>query len=135
MLPPDPLEVVHLEEEESGAKVTYQIVGDDEADLKQGLISISSPIVRALIGKEFDQIRRDRRLVAADLHADLFQQPVGVRFDREQAAQRTKATFERRVREAPGAHRQRGRGDHERVPEHGAQARRRQQRAAPRPPS
>jgi transcription elongation factor GreA len=32
--------------------VTYQIVGDDEADLKLGLISISSPIARALIGKE-----------------------------------------------------------------------------------
>ena len=32
--------------------VTYQIVGDDEADLKHGLISISSPIARALIGKE-----------------------------------------------------------------------------------
>lgn len=43
---------VDLEEEESGAAVTYQIVGDDEADLKQGLISISSPIARALIGKE-----------------------------------------------------------------------------------
>ena len=42
---------VDLEEEESGAKVTYQIVGDDEADLKQGLVSISSPIARALIGK------------------------------------------------------------------------------------
>ena len=42
---------VDLEEEESGTKVTYQIVGDDEADLKQGLISISSPIARALIGK------------------------------------------------------------------------------------
>lgn len=42
---------VDLEEEENGAKVTYQIVGDDEADLKQGLISISSPIARALIGK------------------------------------------------------------------------------------
>ena len=42
---------VDLEDEESGAKVTYQIVGDDEADLKQGLISISSPIARALIGK------------------------------------------------------------------------------------
>ena len=42
---------VELEEEDSGAKVTYQIVGDDEADLKQGLISISSPIARALIGK------------------------------------------------------------------------------------
>jgi transcription elongation factor GreA len=43
---------VELEDEESGTKVTYQIVGDDEADLKQGLISISSPIARALIGKE-----------------------------------------------------------------------------------
>ena len=42
---------VELEDEGSGAKVTYQIVGDDEADLKQGLISISSPIARALIGK------------------------------------------------------------------------------------
>ncbi len=43
---------VDLEDEDSGAKVTYQIVGDDEADLKLGLISVSSPIARALIGKE-----------------------------------------------------------------------------------
>jgi len=43
---------VDLEDEASGQKVTYQIVGDDEADLKQGLISISSPIARSLIGKE-----------------------------------------------------------------------------------
>ena len=43
---------VDLEDEDSGAKVTYQIVGDDEADLKHGLISISSPIARSLIGKE-----------------------------------------------------------------------------------
>lgn len=43
---------VELEEEESGEKVRYQIVGEDEADLKQGLINISSPIARALIGKE-----------------------------------------------------------------------------------
>ena len=42
---------VDLEDESSGAAVTYQIVGDDEADLKQGLISISSPIARAMIGK------------------------------------------------------------------------------------
>ncbi|MBV9891977.1 MAG: transcription elongation factor GreA [Rhizobacter sp.] len=42
---------VDLEDEDSGAKVTYQIVGDDEADLRQGHISISSPIARALIGK------------------------------------------------------------------------------------
>ncbi len=43
---------VDLEDEDCGAKVTYQIVGDDEADLKLRLISISSPIARALIGKE-----------------------------------------------------------------------------------
>ena len=43
---------VDLEDEDSGDAVTYQIVGDDEADLKLGLISISSPIARALIGKE-----------------------------------------------------------------------------------
>jgi transcription elongation factor GreA len=43
---------VDLDDESSGQEVTYQIVGDDEADLKQGLVSISSPIARALIGKE-----------------------------------------------------------------------------------
>jgi transcription elongation factor GreA len=43
---------VDLEEEASGDAVSYQIVGEDEADLKQGLINISSPIARALIGKE-----------------------------------------------------------------------------------
>jgi len=42
---------VDLEEEATGMSVTYQIVGDDEADLKLGLISISSPIARALIGR------------------------------------------------------------------------------------
>ncbi len=43
---------VELEDEASGDKVTYQIVGEDEADLKLGLINIASPIARALIGKE-----------------------------------------------------------------------------------
>ena len=43
---------VKLEDQDSGDKVTYQIVGEDEADLKHGLINISSPIARALIGKE-----------------------------------------------------------------------------------
>jgi len=43
---------VELEEESTGETVKYQIVGEDEADLKQGLINISSPIARALIGKE-----------------------------------------------------------------------------------
>jgi len=51
---------VDLEEEEVGAAVTYQIVGDDEADLKLGLISISSPIARALIGKEVGDVAEVR---------------------------------------------------------------------------
>ena len=41
-----------LEDLESGQTVTYQIVGDDEADVKEGKISVSSPIARALIGKQ-----------------------------------------------------------------------------------
>ena len=47
---------VDLEDEDSGAAVTYQIVGEDEADLKHGLINVSSPIARALIGKEVDDV-------------------------------------------------------------------------------
>ena len=43
---------VELEDEETGTRVKYQIVGVDEADLKLGLINIGSPIARALIGKE-----------------------------------------------------------------------------------
>lgn len=42
---------VHLEDEDTGEKVKYKIVGDLEADVKAGKISISSPIARALIGK------------------------------------------------------------------------------------
>jgi len=42
---------IELEDLQSSETVTYQIVGDDEADIKQGKISISSPISRALIGK------------------------------------------------------------------------------------
>ncbi len=42
---------VDLEDLDSGTKVTYQIVGDDEANLKAGKVSVSSPIARALIGK------------------------------------------------------------------------------------
>ena len=42
---------VELEDLDSGQVVTYQIVGDDEADIKENKISISSPIARALIGK------------------------------------------------------------------------------------
>ncbi|MGC1173647.1 transcription elongation factor GreA [Polaromonas sp.] len=43
---------IELQDEDSGDKVTYQIVGEDEADIKQGLVNISSPIARALIGKD-----------------------------------------------------------------------------------
>jgi transcription elongation factor GreA len=42
---------VELEDASSGEVVKYQIVGDDEADIKSGMISVSSPIARALIGK------------------------------------------------------------------------------------
>ncbi len=43
---------VTLEDEDTGDKVTYQIVGEDEADIKLCLVNINSPIARALIGKE-----------------------------------------------------------------------------------
>ncbi|HHJ16129.1 MAG TPA: transcription elongation factor GreA [Gammaproteobacteria bacterium] len=43
---------VVIADEDTGDEVTYQIVGEDEADIKQGLISVGSPIARALIGKE-----------------------------------------------------------------------------------
>jgi transcription elongation factor GreA len=42
---------VELEELKGGESVTYQIVGEDEADIKKGKVSISSPVARALIGK------------------------------------------------------------------------------------
>jgi transcription elongation factor GreA len=42
---------VYLEDLESGHKVTYQIVGEDEADIKEHKVSVTSPIARALIGK------------------------------------------------------------------------------------
>jgi transcription elongation factor GreA len=50
--------IVDLVDVDTDAEVTYQIVGDLEADIKQNLIAVSSPIARALIGKsegdEFD---------------------------------------------------------------------------------
>ena len=42
---------VELEDLDTGETLTYQIVGDDEADIKEGKIAITSPIARALIGK------------------------------------------------------------------------------------
>ena len=48
---------VELEDEDSGEVKTYQIVGDDEADIKAARISISSPLARSLIGKfEGDEV-------------------------------------------------------------------------------
>ena len=43
---------IELQDEDTGDKVTYQIVGEDEADIKQGRVNIGSPIARALIGKD-----------------------------------------------------------------------------------
>jgi transcription elongation factor GreA len=57
---------VDLEDLESNEKVTYQVVGDDEADIRVNLISISSPIARALIGKSEGDV--------AEVHA-----PSGIR--------------------------------------------------------
>lgn len=42
---------VRLADEDTGEKTTYQIVGTDEADIKAGLLSVTSPLARALIGK------------------------------------------------------------------------------------
>ena len=47
---------VDLADEESGDEITYQIVGEDEADIKANLISVTSPIARALIGKNVGDI-------------------------------------------------------------------------------
>ena len=51
---------VDLEETESGDKASYQIVGEDEADLKLGKISFTSPIARALIGKSAGDVAEVR---------------------------------------------------------------------------
>jgi len=47
---------VELSDEDTGEEVTYTIVGDDEADIKQGKLSINAPIARALIGKEEGEV-------------------------------------------------------------------------------
>ena len=47
---------VEIEDIDSGKVVTYQIVGQDEADIKEGRISVGSPIARALIGKEAEDV-------------------------------------------------------------------------------
>ena len=49
---------VDLEDADSGETVSYKIVGTDEADVKQGLVSVTSPIGRALVGRELgDEIQ------------------------------------------------------------------------------
>ena len=50
---------VDLEDLESSDRVTYQVVGDDEADIRSNLISVSSPIARALIGKSAGDVAED----------------------------------------------------------------------------
>jgi transcription elongation factor GreA len=47
---------INLEDQDDGVKVIYQIVGDAEADIRSGLISVSSPIARALVGKSAGDI-------------------------------------------------------------------------------
>ncbi|MCQ8105507.1 transcription elongation factor GreA [Methylomonas sp. SURF-2] len=47
---------VKIEDLDSGREVTYQIVGEDEANIKEGRISVGSPIARALIGKEVEDV-------------------------------------------------------------------------------
>lgn len=47
---------VDLDDEEDSSRVTYQIVGDAEANIKSGLISVSSPIARALVGKSVGDV-------------------------------------------------------------------------------
>lgn len=42
---------VDLEDQDDGSHISYQIVGEDEADIRRGLISVGSPIARALVGK------------------------------------------------------------------------------------
>lgn len=51
---------VDLEDQDSGDRATYQIVGEDEADIKAGKISINSPIARALIGKHAGDVAQVR---------------------------------------------------------------------------
>jgi transcription elongation factor GreA len=47
---------VELEDQDHGGSVTYQIVGEDEADIRSGRISVTSPIARALIGKKSGEV-------------------------------------------------------------------------------
>ncbi|MGH8398493.1 MAG: transcription elongation factor GreA [Gammaproteobacteria bacterium] len=65
---------VMLADEESGSESTYQIVGEDEADIKAGCISVNSPMARAMIGKQQGDIAvvktpaGERRFEIIDVH-------------------------------------------------------------------
>jgi transcription elongation factor GreA len=48
--------VVELEDQDDGTRVVYQVVGEDEADIRAGRVSITSPIARALVGKSQDEV-------------------------------------------------------------------------------
>jgi transcription elongation factor GreA len=48
--------LVELEEQAGGARVVYQVVGEDEADIRAGRISVTSPIARALVGKSQGEV-------------------------------------------------------------------------------
>ena len=48
--------VVELEDQDDGSRVVYQVAGEDEADIRAGRISITSPIARALVGKSQDEV-------------------------------------------------------------------------------
>jgi transcription elongation factor GreA len=47
---------VELEDQADGAHVTYQVVGEDEADIRAGRVSVTSPIARALVGKSKGEV-------------------------------------------------------------------------------
>jgi transcription elongation factor GreA len=47
---------VELEDQTDGARVTYQVVGEDEADIRAGRVSVTSPIARALVGKSEGEV-------------------------------------------------------------------------------
>ena len=47
---------VELEDQDNGARVVYQVVGEDEADIRSGRISVGSPIARALVGKREGEV-------------------------------------------------------------------------------
>jgi transcription elongation factor GreA len=47
---------VELEDQDNGARVVYQVVGEDEADIRSGRVSVTSPIARALVGKSEGEV-------------------------------------------------------------------------------